>query len=118
MFLLSLHNMTLHLTLDNDAKLKHGSNYYTDIDYVTCSMGLCISFKTCYDVVSEGLFSSSIHKYGISVLLRLSDFGHQFTESHLCYIQIWRCFFSKKSFSSLKGSLQKQHKIFLDITCK
>ena len=27
--------MTPYLTLDNDAKLKHGSDYYTDIDYVT-----------------------------------------------------------------------------------
>ena len=32
--------MTPYLTLDNDAKLKHGSDYYTDIDYVTLGFKL------------------------------------------------------------------------------
>ena len=46
---------------------------------------LYISFETCYEVTSEQLFSSSIHKYNISMLLRLSDFVHQFSECGLIF---------------------------------
>ena len=46
-FLLSLHNMTLHLTLYNDAKLKYGPDQNTEsqrYQKLTCDTIDCINF--------------------------------------------------------------------------
>ena len=59
-----------------------------------------MSFETCYEVASEQLFSSSIKKYNISMLLRFIEFVDQFSECGLIFVTCKRnyVFFLQKTF--------------------
>ena len=52
---------------------------------MSAAWALYISFETCYKVPNEQLFSTSIQKYNISMLLRLNVFVHQFSEYGLIF---------------------------------
>ena len=77
-------------------------------DFVKCSLrinfwsmiSIYISFETCYEVDSEQVFSSCIHKYNGSRLLHSSDFCASIFRVwyHLCYMQTQLCFFLKNLF--------------------
>ena len=66
---------------------------------IFAARALDISFGTCYGVASEHVFSFSIHKYNISMLLHFNDFVDLFSKLGLIFATCKRSYvFSQKNF--------------------